>query len=371
MAERNTAERNTSMTSVWVGAIWGLLLLCSPLQAAVVLQYHHISNETPASTSTSPELFRQHMEYLEKEGYEIVSLPELLQSYPSSEGQRLKQVAITFDDGYESVYTEAYPDLKRRGWPFTVFVNTKPLDERWKGFAHWDQLREMASHGAIIANHTVNHGHLIRRLEGESEGKWRQRIKEDLLLAEKRIKQETGQSHRILAYPFGEYDLPLVALLKSLDFVGFGQHSGPLGSSHPSQALPRFPLGGHYGDISDFAQKVSSLPMLLDRVSLKNVSLMGESQEWIEPLLPPVDTQPKLVLEARSVDLAQGINCFASGQGRVKTLVDGSRVEVVLAKPLPAGRSRINCTAAAGKGRFYWFSQPFFHPNEQGEWPPE
>ncbi|WP_439133212.1 polysaccharide deacetylase family protein [Pseudomaricurvus sp.] len=361
-------NQKRAAVSRWVFAIWGLLLSCLPVQAAVVLQYHHVSDATPASTSTTPALFRQHMEYLESEGYEVVSLPELLEGYTSSEDDRAKRVAITFDDGYSSVYTTAYPELKKRGWPFTVFVNTKPLDEHWKEFTDWDQLREMAANGATIANHTVNHGHLIRRQEGESEEEWRQRIKEDLLLAEKRIKQETGQNHRILAYPFGEYDLALMKLLKSLDFVGFGQHSGPLGSSHSPQALPRFPFGGHYGDISDFAQKASTLPMPLESVFLETAS---SEDVAIEPLLPPGDSQPKLVLNVGSAALAQTISCFATGQGRVDTHVDDQRVEIELQKPLPAGRSRINCTAAAGEGRFYWFSQPFFQPDKHGEWPPE
>lgn len=356
----------TAINPILKWAICGCLLVCNSLQAAVVLQYHHVSDETPASTSTSPALFREHMAYLAAEGYEVVALPELLESYVSTEGQRLKQVAITFDDGYESVYTEAYPELRKRGWPFTVFVNTRPLDESWKGFARWHQLREMAANGATIANHTTSHAHLIRKLDGESEHKWRQRIKEDLVLAEKRIKQETGQSHRILAYPFGEYDLSLMKMLESLDFVGFGQHSGPLGSNHSPQALPRFPFGGHYGGISDFAQKVSSLPMPVTSVFLK-----AAPDSDIEPLLSNKDRQPSLVLETESEALAQGINCFASGQGRVQTVVDNNRVRVVLSGPLPAGRSRINCTAAAGKGRFYWFSQPFFRTNDEGEWPPE
>lgn len=356
----------TAINLILKWSICGCLLMGNSLQAAVVLQYHHVSDETPASTSTSPTLFREHMAYLAQEGYEVVALPELLASYVSTEGQRLKQVAITFDDGYESVYTKAYPELRKRGWPFTVFVNTKPLDEHWKGFASWKQLREMAANGATIANHTTSHDHLIRRLDGETEHKWRQRVKEDLVLAEKRIKQETGQSHRILAYPFGEYDLSLMKLLESLGFVGFGQHSGPLGSIHSPQALPRFPFGGHYGGISDFAQKVSSLPMPVESVSLK-----AAPDTDIDPLLPITDSRPSLVLTVESEALAKGINCFASGQGRVQTQVDNHQVDVVLTGALPAGRSRINCTAAAGKGRFYWFSQPFFRPNEQGEWPPE
>ena len=351
----------------WGLSLAGLLLLPMALQAAVVLQYHHVSDSTPASTSTSPALFRQHMAHLEANGYKIVALPELIKGHPTANNDRTKRVAITFDDGYVSIYTEAFPELKKRGWPFTVFVNTKPHDEGWKEFASWQQLREMADHGATIANHSVSHEHMIRRLSRETQAQWQQRIKEEVLSAEKRIKQETGQSHRIFAYPFGEYDLALVKLMESLDFTAFGQHSGPLDSIHPLQALPRFPFGGSYGELKDFALKAATLPMPLD-----NVTVVGsEHTSPVEPLLAAGHYQPELLLTVRSAAVAKAINCFAGGQGRLNAVVEGKTVRVQLHKPLPAGRSRINCTAGAGDGRFYWYTQPFLHPDEQGKWPEE
>lgn len=343
------------------------LLLPASAQAAVVLQYHHISDTTPAATSTSPALFLQHLEHLQAHGYQVVALPELLKQHPADVDDRSKRVAITFDDGYVSIYTAAFPELKKRGWPFTIFVNTKPHDEGWKEFASWQQLREMAAHGATIANHSVRHDHLVRRLPDESERQWQQRIKEEVTLAEKRIKEETGQSHRLLAYPFGEYDGALAKVLDTMGYTAFGQHSGPLDNIHSRQALPRFPFGGSYGEITDFALKAATLPMPLERVALAGEN----SEKAIDPLLAADIYQPQLLLTARTAAMAKTINCFAGGQGRLQTLVDNKVVTVMLSKPLPAGRSRINCTAAAGEGRFYWFTQPFMRPDEQGNWPAE
>ncbi len=354
---------------------WLLVVLSlygQPVWAAVVLQYHHISTTTPASTSTSPVLFRQHMTYLQEQGFDVVGLPELLQQDNTSGLD--KRVAITFDDGYLSVYQQAFPELKRRGWPFTVFVNTRPLDQGWQEFVSWSQLREMALAGATIANHTVSHGHLIRRQEGESDRQWRQRIERDIVEAESRIEQETGQSHRILAYPFGEYDLALAGLVRSLGFTAMGQHSGPLGGHHSAQALPRFPFGGPYGDLQEFITKVNSLPMPLQRVGGR---LAGEGRLMpleagdLQPRLPVGEAVPELWLDVDKSLPPPQINCFATGQGQLQTRVSGLRLEVLLSAPLPTGRSRINCTAAAGKGRFYWFSQPFVRPDKDGQWPSE
>jgi peptidoglycan/xylan/chitin deacetylase (PgdA/CDA1 family) len=90
--------------------------------SAVILQYHHVSNDTPAATSISPELFAAHMAYVEELGYEVVSLSELVRSL--REGKVIKQdmVVITFDDGYTNNMAAIKGELVPRGWPFTIFV---------------------------------------------------------------------------------------------------------------------------------------------------------------------------------------------------------------------------------------------------------
>src|SRR5690625_6342556 len=111
--------------------------------------------------------------------------------------------------------------MKARNWPFTVFVNTNPIDNQRKGFATWDQLREMAEQGGTIANHSTAHGFLPRRASGESEAQWRQRITKEIMTAEQRIKEETGQSHKVLAYPYGECDKRVQEPLRGVGVIAF------------------------------------------------------------------------------------------------------------------------------------------------------
>jgi peptidoglycan/xylan/chitin deacetylase (PgdA/CDA1 family) len=95
----------------------------------VVLLYHHVSLDTPPSTSVTPERFAAHLEYLEAHDYEVWPVDRLLATVIDGE-ETVPQdvVAITFDDAYESVYRNARPMLRERGWPFAVFVNTDAVD---------------------------------------------------------------------------------------------------------------------------------------------------------------------------------------------------------------------------------------------------
>ena len=79
--------------------------------ATVILQYHHISDSTPPSTSISPALFQKHMQHLLDKGYQVLALHEVAARLQQGESLPDQSVVITFDDGYDSVYTEAYPFL--------------------------------------------------------------------------------------------------------------------------------------------------------------------------------------------------------------------------------------------------------------------
>lgn len=335
------------------------LLLYAPLsQAAVVLQYHHVSNETPASTSTSPERFAMHLDYLEQAGFEIVPLQDMVDALKAGQPLPDRTVAITFDDGYISIYETAWPMLKKKGWPFTVFINTEPHDRKKPLFMSWDQLRELHDAGATIANHTVSHPYLLQKLPGQDETAWQSWVASEITDAAKRIEQEIGENVMLFAYPYGEFDNIVLNIVGRLGYTGFGQHSGPLAPFNDPRALPRFPFGGPYGDHQDFATKVNSLPMPL-ATGENTIRWEAETGQALGDLvINGPSARPVLALRFDDGFDFGRLNCFASGQGRIPLKIEKPWVYVQAEQPLSNGRSRYNCTAASGQaGRFFWFSQ--------------
>ena len=174
--------------------------------ALVILQYHHIATDTPFSTSTKPETFAAHLEHLAQSGFKVVALSEhLAQSKAGDAEANALEVAITFDDAYRSIFTEAFPLLRARGWPFTIFVATRLIEEGNPNYLTWANLKKMSMHGATIANHTDSHIHMIRRLEAETGDRWENRIRAELITA-KGLLVEHGLDSNLFAYPYGEYD---------------------------------------------------------------------------------------------------------------------------------------------------------------------
>jgi len=182
-----------------------LALVISPaLRAAdhaAILMYHHVSTDTPSSTSVTPTAFARHLDYLEKGGYTVLPLEKILDALTHGVSLPDKTVAITFDDAYYSLIDEAAPLLKQHGWPYTIFVNTKAIDDHYRGYLSWEELRTLMKEGADIGNHSNSHEHLVRHLDSESDQEWHARIQADIQYAQHRLHEELGVTPHIFYYP--------------------------------------------------------------------------------------------------------------------------------------------------------------------------
>jgi peptidoglycan/xylan/chitin deacetylase (PgdA/CDA1 family) len=335
----------------------------TPGDHAVILLYHHVSEDTPSSTSVTPGTFEDHLDYLAD--YEVVPLEQIVQALDGQGGEGTlppDAVAITFDDAYESVYTEALPRLEERDWPFTVFASTDYIDGNYGGYMSWEQLREVERRGGAVGNHSRSHRHLVRRDPGESERAWRARVAADLRHAQSRLEEELQSPLHYFAYPYGEFDRDLEAVAAELGFVAFGQQSGPVGPSSDRRHLPRFPVATAYADLDSLGDKLDSRPLPV-RV------LAPDSRVLAADAGPPA---LRLELPPGPYD-RERLRCYVSGQEPAR--IDWRDDEAVIRAraPLSPGRSKFNCTAPARAeaGVYYWYSYLWIKPRADGSWYPD
>jgi peptidoglycan/xylan/chitin deacetylase (PgdA/CDA1 family) len=137
---------------------------------AVVLVYHHVSETTPTLTSITPAAFESHLDYLQENNFNLWPLARILATLRKGEPLPHNTVAITFDDAYQSVYSEAFPRLRKRNCPFTLFVSSEAVDRGYDNYLDWAQLRELANSGAELGNHSHSHAHLVRQKPAAAAG---------------------------------------------------------------------------------------------------------------------------------------------------------------------------------------------------------
>lgn len=318
---------------------------------AVAFMYHRVGDDRFPSTNVTLEAFEAQLDYLERQGFTVWPLDRITEHLKSGRPLPDRTVAITIDDAYRSVFENAWPRLRARGWPFTVFVSTDPIDDGLRDYMSWDQMRSMQAAGVTFANHSASHDHLALRRPGESDDVWRTRVREDIGRAERRLREELGDSvnpGRLFAYPFGEYSEALAELVSELGYTAFGQHSGALGVDADRSALPRYPINEHYSDLNDFAVKANSLPLPVRSMTPR------------DPLVAENPPRLEVVLGKGEANLDR-LACYRGAKRLAIEWLDREqgRFAVRAAAPLPPGRDRYNCTAPHPSGRWYWFSQPW------------
>ncbi len=330
----------------------GLVLACGAALSAdeaVVLMYHRFGEDEHPSTSVRTEQFEAHLEYLERAGYTVVPLSLVVAAVRGEADLPERAVAITVDDAYRSVYEVAWPRLRARGYPFTVFVATDPVDAGGATYMTWKQMRDMESAGATFANHGASHRSFVRWPGVASEIDRLARVRADIEHAERRLAEEVHPLAGIFAYPYGEYDTSVAELVIELGSVAFGQQSGAVGTASDLRALPRFPMAEAYANIEDFAVKVATRPLPVSAV-----------RPW-DPVTASLRPAIEITLEDSDADLER-LRCFVGGQGEteVEWIEPHRRFSVAPHKDLEPGRNRVNCTApTAAGGAFHWFSHPW------------
>jgi peptidoglycan/xylan/chitin deacetylase (PgdA/CDA1 family) len=324
--------------TTWLGSPGGV----QAADSAVVLIYHRFGETRFPSTNIRLEQFEAHIKELTSGPYTVLPVPEIVAAIREKRPLPDRTIGLTIDDGYLSVYAEAFPRLRDAGLPFTVFVSTDPVDRKFSGFMTWDQIREMRDNGVTIGAHTSTHLHMPANLLSRNRA--------DLANSNARLKEELGEVPPLFAYPFGEASTEIQNLVRNAGHIAaFGQHSGPLDASSDPFYMPRFALNEAFGDMDRFRLVANALPIPHTDVTPSNPTLTKN---------PPLFGFTRTDLDLR----LNGLACYAADQGKVKIEQLGPRIEVRMSGPFSAGRARINCTALGPDNRWRWLGTLYYVP---------
>jgi peptidoglycan/xylan/chitin deacetylase (PgdA/CDA1 family) len=174
-----------------------------------ILIYHQVGAGSGRQMDLAPAIFRGHVDWLESQG-RIVGLGDALSGADDHDADRT--FVLTFDDGYADFYENAFPFLRDRGIPFTLYLTTghietgEPLHIGDRPLT-WDMVVEMVESGLVtLGAHTHTHpdlrGLTLAAVKGEVE------------TANELIETRTGQKARHFAYPKGYWDPDAEAVIR-------------------------------------------------------------------------------------------------------------------------------------------------------------
>ncbi len=187
----------------------GLISLFKKGEGIPIFTYHSIDNSN-SFISISPQVFRKQIEYLAKNGYKTLTLSQL----EAQQSQREKICVLTFDDGFKSVYENAFRVLKEFSFTATIFLTTGYINSTFVNFPmlNWDEIEEMNAYGIEFGAHTVTHPFLTRLTQNEA-------LKE-ILDSKKIIEKRLGKKVNFFCYPYGDYNEVTKKIVKAAGFKG-------------------------------------------------------------------------------------------------------------------------------------------------------
>ncbi|MDA8079484.1 MAG: polysaccharide deacetylase family protein [Nitrospiraceae bacterium] len=179
-------------------------------QKAMVLMYHNIcvppQDAGLRSLYVTPRMFRYQMWYLRAAGFRVAPL-EVVADFAEAGGTE-KIIALTFDDGFEDFFHNAYPVLREYGYPSTVFIVSDRVggENRWdagsvgvrKRLLTWEQINELKNNNVTFGSHTRTHPFLSRLVD--------EQIAEEVAGSKRTIEERLNLPADTFCYPYGDYD---------------------------------------------------------------------------------------------------------------------------------------------------------------------
>ena len=182
---------------------------------AIILMYHSVAenNEFP---TVKPADFKEQIEYLHEKKFNVIKLSALVGLINNRGKIPLKTVCLTFDDGYRDNFLNVLPELKKYGFPATIFVSTALIGERKElengrefKYLNESDIKEMLKSGLVdFGSHSHNHVKLSSLAN--------QRLEAELKTSKRILSSLTGGEIISLSYPIGRYNQETEIMAKSL-----------------------------------------------------------------------------------------------------------------------------------------------------------
>lgn len=229
------------------------------IDAAVpIFMYHFVREDTGdyeyPENMVKPETLRKQLQYLKDNGYQTIYKTDIgnLENFT-------KPVWLTFDDGWEDFYINAFPLFKEFNMKASYYVITDLIGT--PGYVKIDQLKEMKESGLIdIQSHTITHPRLATLNK--------EKIYQELSISKQYLKENLDIDSDVICYPYGSFNNTVLNLSKEIGYkYGLAMDGGVYYTSKHKNlyAIPRI-----------YANRSMSLETFANYVKKSKVNVVWE-----------------------------------------------------------------------------------------------
>lgn len=176
----------------WMRLLWQLYGMEAPL-VLMVHGFKPTKAECRNAFEMTADSFERLMRHLISQGWKALTQKELLEMVEQRNWKQ-KSFHLTFDDIYDTVYTEAYPIIKELQIPFTAFVTKELIDK--PGYITMNHLTELSKDPLCrLGVHGLQHK-VFRNMTPKE-------VTEQCFGDREWIEQQFGVKAETFAFPYG------------------------------------------------------------------------------------------------------------------------------------------------------------------------
>lgn len=191
-----------------------------------------------------PEDFAVQVEWLSARGFHAVTLRQVYAYWHDGVALPRRPIVFTFDDGYRSVFTNAFPLLRAKSWPAVLNLLIANESTTW-GLSR-KRVKALADAGWEIDSHTVNHFDLTT-LDPAT-------LRREVAGSRKRLRRQFGRPVDFFCYPSGSYDARVVAAVRAAGYLGATTVREGLARPSEMFTLARIRIDGTHDGVHDLVE---------------------------------------------------------------------------------------------------------------------
>lgn len=211
--------------------------------ALPILLYHRFGSVAADSMTVTTPVFESHLHYIKNHGLQVISLRQMVELYRRKSILPPRLVVLTADDGHRTIYTEAFPLLKKYQMHMTVFLYPSAISKAPYAMT-WDQVRELKETGLFdFQSHTYWHPNFKEDRKKMPPVEFERSVWMQLKKSKATLEKRLGSDVDMLAWPFGIYDPWLMAKATEAGYLAaFTMDGKHVRQGDPVMALPRYLL---------------------------------------------------------------------------------------------------------------------------------
>lgn len=200
-----------------------------------IIMYHSILKDPARSNkyTITPAVLEEDLKYIKANGYETITISDLISYVYDDKPLPPKPIILTFDDGHYNNYGYLYPLLEKYDMKAVISIvgsytdKFSETDEANLNYSYlrWKDINELISSGRVeFQNHTYNlhdntHGRIgAKKKKGESDDEYKKILEEDINKLQNEFKENTGYVPTCFTYPFGSISNSSLDIIKELGF---------------------------------------------------------------------------------------------------------------------------------------------------------